>query len=83
MSVVFFAQFDEENLTLSEHTCLTNHTIGWDESKLLPLIDVTSAFVWKPHLNSAHARFNRDDGGLLPEAYLHLVRKKGSELVSI
>ena len=35
MSVVFFAQFDEENLTLSEHTCLTNHTIGWDESKTI------------------------------------------------
>ena len=30
ISVVFFAQFDEENLALSEHTCLTNHTIGWD-----------------------------------------------------
>ena len=30
------------------------------------------------HINSAHAPLNRDDGGLLPDAYLHLVRKKGS-----
>ena len=29
------------------------------------------------HINSAHAPLNRDDGGLLPDAYLHLVRKKG------
>ena len=32
------------------------------------------------HLNSAHARFNRDDGGLLPDAYLRLVRKKGQRI---
>ena len=29
------------------------------------------------HINSAHAPLNRDDGGLVPDAYLHLVRKKG------
>ena len=29
-------------------------------------------------LNSAHAPLNRDDGGLLPDAYLHLVRKKAA-----
>ena len=29
------------------------------------------------HINSAHAlKKKRDDGGLLPNAYLHLVRKK-------
>ena len=34
---------------MSEHTCLTNDIIGWDKSKITPLIDVTtSAFVWKP-----------------------------------
>ena len=27
------------------------------------------------HINSAHAPLNRDDGGLLPDAYLHLVRR--------
>ena len=27
---------------------------------------------------SAHAPLNRDDGGLLPDAYLHLVRKKAA-----
>ena len=24
-----------ENLALSEHICLTNHTIGWDKSKII------------------------------------------------
>ena len=28
--------------------------------------------------NSANAPLNRDDGGLLPDAYLHLVRKKAA-----
>ena len=30
------------------------------------------------HINSAHAPSNRDDGGLLPDAYLHLARKKAA-----
>ena len=30
------------------------------------------------HISSAHAPLNRDDGGLLPDAYLHLVRKKAA-----
>ena len=30
------------------------------------------------HINSAHAPLNRDDGGLLPDAYSHLVRKKAA-----
>ena len=29
------------------------------------------------HINSAHAPLNRADGGLLPDAYLDIVRKKG------
>ena len=29
------------------------------------------------HINSTHAPLNRDDGGLLPDAYLHLLKKKG------
>ena len=37
------------------------------------LMNVTEE-VW--HINSAHAPLNRDDGGLLPDAYLHLVRKR-------
>ena len=28
------------------------------------------------HINSAHALLNREDGGLLPDAYLQLVSKK-------
>ena len=27
-------------------------------------------------MNSAHAPLNRDDGGLLPDAYLQLVKNK-------
>ena len=53
-----------------EHTCLTNHTIGWRYHQRLCLE------AW--HINSAHAPLNRDDGGLLPDAYLHLVRKKAA-----
>ena len=30
---VFFCK--KENSTLPEHTCLTNHTIGWDKSKII------------------------------------------------
>ena len=35
------------------------------------------------HINSAHAPLNHDVGSLLPDAYLHLVRQKGSSLVSV
>ena len=31
---VFF--FKKDNSALSEHTCLTNHTVGWDKSKIIP-----------------------------------------------
>ena len=31
------------------------------------------------HINSAHAPLNCDDGGLLRDAYLHLVRKKAAD----
>ena len=30
------------------------------------------------HINSAHAPLNRDDGGLLLDTYLHLVRKRAA-----
>ena len=30
---VFFCK--KENSALLEHTCLTNHTIGWDKSKII------------------------------------------------
>ena len=60
------------------HTCLTNHTIGWDNSKI-----ITTNWCYHQrlcleawHINSAHAPLNRDDGGLLPDSYLHFIRKK-------
>ena len=71
--------YKKENSALSEHTCLTNHTTVWDNSKI---INTNRRYhqrlcleAW--HINSAHAPLNRDDGDLLPDAYLHLVRKKG------
>ena len=51
---------------------------GWDKFKI---ITTNRGYhqrlcleAW--HINSAHAPLNRDDGGLFPDAYLHLVRKK-------
>ena len=76
---VFFCK-NEKNSALSEHTCLTNHTIGWDNSKIITTNrryhQRLCLEAW--HINSAHAPLNRDDGGLLPDAYLHLVRKKAA-----
>ena len=71
---------EKENSALSEHTCLINHTIGWDNSKIITSYRCyyQSLCLEAWHINSAHASFNRDDGGLLPDAYLHLLRKKGS-----
>ncbi|CAH3112218.1 unnamed protein product, partial [Pocillopora meandrina] len=70
----------KENSALSEYTCLTNHTIGWDNSKIITTIrryhQRLCLEAW--HINSAHAPLNRDDGGLPPDAYLHLVRKKAA-----
>ena len=70
----------KENSTLSENTCLTNYTIGWDKSKIITTNrryhQRLCLEAW--HINSPHAPLNRDDGGLLPDAYLHLVRKKAA-----
>ena len=63
---VFFCK--KENSALLGHTCLTSHTIGWDN----PKINTTNRYY---HINTAHAPLNRD-GGSFPDAYLHLVRKK-------
>ena len=75
---VFF--YKKENSALSGHTCLTNHTIGWDNPKI---ITTYRHYHQRPcleawHINCAHAPLNREDGGLFPDAHLHLVRKKGS-----
>ena len=73
---VFFCK--RENSALSEHTCLTNHTIGWDKSNIITTNrryhQRLCLEAW--HINSAHAPLNRDDDSLLPVVYLHLVRKK-------
>ena len=63
---VFFCK--KENLALSEHTYLTNHTIGWDKSKIITTYrryhQRLCLEAW--HINSALAPLNRDDGGLKP-----------------
>ena len=76
---VFF--WKKENSALSEHICLTNHTIGWNNSKI---INTNRRYHQRlcleaRHMNSAYAPLNRDDDSLRPDAYLHYVRKKGSQ----
>ena len=45
-----------------------NHENAWENSKIITAIHVTiEDVVWR--------QLNRDDGGLLPEAYLHLVNR--------
>ena len=66
-----FSFAKKENSALSEHTCLTNHRIGWDKSKTITTNrryhQRLCLEAW--HINFAHAPLNRDDGGLLPGAY--------------
>ena len=75
---VFFCK--KENSALSEHTCVTNHKIGWDKSKVFTTNrryhQRLCLEAW--HINSTLAPLNRYDGGLLPNAYLRLVRNKRS-----
>ena len=76
---VFFYKI--ENSALSEHTCLTNHTIGWDKSKIITTNRRyhQRLYLEARHINSTHAPLNLNDGGVLPVAYLHLVRKKAAK----
>ena len=79
-SIKKWFSLQKKNSALLEHTCLTNHTIGWDKSKIITTNrryhQCLCLEAW--HINSAHAPSNFDDGGLLPDAYLQLVRKKGA-----
>ena len=75
-----FSFAKKENSALSDHTCPTNHTIGWNKFKI---ITITRRYhqrlcleAWD--INSTYALLNRDDGGLLPNAYSHLVREKAA-----
>ena len=69
----------KENSALSEHACLNNHTTGRDKSKIITTNrrchQCLCLEAW--HINSTHASLNRDDGGLLPDTYLPLIRQKG------
>ena len=71
-----------KKLALSEHIYVTNHlcTVRLREKipELLPPIHVTIKGVrcleaW--HINIAHTPLNRNDGDLLPDAYMHLVNR--------
>ena len=56
------------------------YTIGSDKSQIITTNrryqECFCLEAW--HINSAHAPLTPDDGGLLPDAYLHIFRKKGS-----
>ena len=56
---------------------ITDHTIAWDNSKIITTNrrchQRRCLEAW--HINGTHAPLNRDDGGLLPDAYLHLVNR--------
>ena len=71
-----------KNSALSEHTCLANYTVGWDRSKIITTNQRYHQCLRLKalHINSAHASVNHDSS-LLPDAYLHLIRKKG-QLIS-
>ena len=60
------------------YACLANRTIGWDSSKIITINrryhQRLCLEAW--HINSAHVPSSRDDRGLLPDAYLHLARKR-------
>ena len=73
---VFFCK--KGNSALSDHTCLTNHTIGWDNSKIITTNRCyhQRLCLEARHINSAHAPLNRDDGGLLPDAYFTSSEKR-------
>ena len=53
------------SLSKKEHTCQTNHTIAWDNSKIITTNrryhQRRCLEAW--HINSAHAPLNRGDGG--------------------
>ena len=72
-----FSISKKDNSAFSEHTCQTNHTIAWDNSKIITTnrryYQRRCMQAW--HINSAHDPLNRDDGGLLPNDYLLLINR--------
>ena len=65
----------KENLALLENACQTNHTIAWENSRIITTnpkhLQRRYLELW--YTNSVPAPLNRDDGGLIPDANLHLV----------
>ena len=66
---------------LLRHSCLTNHTIEWDKSKI-----ITTNWHYHQHLcleawhiNSAHTPLNCD-GGLLPDNHFTPLQKKEQQI---
>ena len=49
---VFFCK--KENSALSEHTCLTNHTIGWDSSKIIMMFTMKLTATKPPKRKLSH-----------------------------
>ena len=76
----FFSLRIPSSSAISELTCLSNHTIGWDKFKIIATYQRYYQHLcleaW--HINSTDAPLNRGDVGLLPDAHLHLVTKKAA-----
>ena len=67
----------KENSVLSEHACqITMQLSGIIQKLPPPTGDTDNTFVWSlGTVKSAHAPLNCDDGDLLPDTYLHLIKR--------
>ena len=65
---------------IGAHMPNLNYTIGWDNSKIITTNRCYQQLLcleaW--HINSAHTPLICDNGNLLPDSYLHLIRKKAA-----
>ena len=81
--MIFFLQ--KKNSALSEHTCLTNYTIGWEKSEIITTNRRYHQRLclenW--HIDSTHAPLNGDNGGLTSWRLFTPRQKKGSWLMSV
>ena len=65
---------EKENSALSERTCLTNHIVGWDKSKII----TTSRLYHQPGILTPPTLLNSWWWRLTTWRYLHLVKTKCS-----
>ena len=77
--------FAKKNSALSEYTCLTNYTIGWEKSEIITTNRRYHQRLclenW--HIDSTHAPLNGDNGGVTSWRLFTPRQKKGSWLMSV